>query len=264
MISVPPQIYVEYKNLAHEQIMAEIQKDLIVQVLKKNGYEESIIIENQLQKNPSDKDIILNVNCLQCHISGTDLNEIIYPSIRKSIKKNDYTVEYSFDVSSTNLKNSVWKIEVTDKKLIYFISAKQGIILNSILNSQNTEIKTCITGDDKCMPRISFASAQEAMDQLKLFLNKKTNKDLKPGQEIDGKNLSQEIFVHTGEKTRITYKPTQALTIQTFGKSLSNGGLGEIIRVQINDWFEKSSAFRPTGIIEGTVIAPGEVEYAIK
>ncbi|WP_186647600.1 flagella basal body P-ring formation protein FlgA [Fluviispira vulneris] len=264
MIALPPQIYIEYKNLANDQIRAEIQKDLIAQVLKKNGFEENVIIENQLQKNPSEKDYILNVNCLQCNLLGSDENEVVFSSIHKSNTKNNYTVEYTFEVSANKNKRSLWKIAVTDKKIIYFISAKQNLQVNTILSSNNIEIKTCLTGDDKCSPKMSYQTSQEAIEQLKLFINKKTNKDLKVGQEIEIKNLSQEILVHTGEKTRITYKPSNTLTIQTHGKALSNGGLGEIIRVQINDWFEKNASFRPTGIIEGTVIAPGEVEYAIK
>jgi flagella basal body P-ring formation protein FlgA len=260
MISIPPLIYVEYKALSNNEGMAEIQKDIIVQLIKLNKQEETVVIENLPEQEKSQKDCILSAKCLQCTVLDDSQFEIITSSIKKST--NNFSAEISFDLINASEKKVTWKVELTEKKIIYFIAAKQNIIPNTILSQKDLDVVSCTTAETKCFPKFPFLNSKDALSQLMIYGNKKSSNSIRIGQEVDPKLLSQEILIRSNEKVRITYSPNNSLTVQTFGKSLSNGGRGEIIRVQISDWFDKGAASRPTGIIEGTVIAPGEVEYA--
>lgn len=259
MMLSPPTVYIEYKDLSKDESIAEIQKDIIVQLLKINNQEDTTIID----KSPdSIKDNVFIAKCLQCNLANSSFNEIISTSIKKN--KANFISEYLFEVKNEANNKVTWKIQITEKKKIYFIAAKQTILPNTILAQNDLNIISCTTGETKCSPKIYFLSTKEAENSIPNLINKKSSNQIQIGQEVDPKWLSQEILVHKGEKIKVTYSPNNSLTLQTFGKSLSNGGRGESIRVQINDWFDKSSVSHPTGIIEGTVIAPGEVEYATK
>ena len=262
MISSPPLIYVEYKALSNDEGVSEIQKDIIVQLIKLNKQDEPIIIENNQEQEKSQKDYILSAKCIQCYEINNSQYEIIPSSIKKTI--NNFSTEITFDLIKSSGKKEVWKIELTEKKIIYFIAAKQNIIPNTILTQKDLDVVSCTTAETKCYPKFPFLTSKDALSQLNIYGNKKSSGAIRIGQEVDPKILSQEILIRSGEKIKVTYSPNNSLTVQTFGKSLANGGRGEIIRVQISDWFDKGAASRPTGIIEGTVIAPGEVEYAAK
>lgn len=262
MISTAPLIYVEYKSLSNQEGIAEIQKDIIVQLIKLNKQEESIVIENLPEQEKSHKDYILSAKCIQCTVLDDSQFEIISSSIKKSV--NNFTSEMTFDLINSSDKKVTWKVELTEKKIIYFIAAKQNIIPNTILSAKDLEVVPCTTAEAKCFPKNPFLNSKDALNQLAIYGNKRSSNPIHIGQEVDPKWLSQEILVRSGEKTKIIYSPNNSLIVQTFGKSLSNAGRGETIRVQINDWFDKGSSSHPTRIIEGTVIAPGEVEYAAK
>jgi flagella basal body P-ring formation protein FlgA len=260
MISTAPLVYIEYKTLSNDEGVAEIQKDIIVQLIKLNKQEDTIVIENLPEQEKAHKDYILSAKCLQCKVLDNSQSEIITSSIKKST--NNFSTEITFDLINSSEKKVTWKVEFTEKKIIYYIAAKQNINPNTILSIKDLEIVSCTTAETKCSPKNSYLNSKDALNQLNIYGNKKTLNSIRMGQEVDPKWLSQEILIRSGEKIKVTYSPNNSLTVETFGKSLSNGGRGEIIRVQISDWFDKGTASRPTGIIEGTVIAPGEVEYA--
>ena len=261
-VSTSPLIYIDYKLLSSDTGVAEIQKDIIVQLIKLTKQENAIVIENSQEQIDSNKDFVLNVKCLQCTVNSNVQLEIMTSSIKKSL--NNYSTEITFDLKNQYDKKVSWKVELTEKKVIFYISAKQNILSNTILSQKDFDIVPCTTGETKCIPKNSFLNRNDALKRLTDYANKKASNSFRIGQEIDPKYLSQEVLIRIGEKTKVIYSPSNSLTIQTFGKSLSNGGRGEIIRVQINDWFDKNVTSHPTGIIEGTVIAPGEVEYAAK
>ncbi|APJ04542.1 flagella basal body P-ring formation protein FlgA [Silvanigrella aquatica] len=262
MIMDQPLIYIEYKSLSNDESISEIQKDIIVQLIKINKPHDLIIIENLHEKEQNHKQYILSAKCIQCQVIDNSQLEIDSTSIKKS--NNKFTDEYTFNVSSFSNKKTTWKIEIIEKKIIYYIAAKQYISPNNILSEKDLEVVSCMTSEPKCLPKFPFFSSNDALQQFSIYKNKKAATSFREGQEIEAKWLSDEILIRSGEKTKVTYSPNNSLTIQTFGKSLSNGGRGEIIRVQINDWFDKGATSRPIGIIEGTVVAPGEVEYAAK
>ncbi|MGY3802514.1 flagella basal body P-ring formation protein FlgA [Pigmentibacter ruber] len=263
MLSVPPTIYLEYKNLAKTDNIAEIQKDLIVQFIKILKKDDNIIIENSTrQKLGNEKDINYIARCIQCNMEIGHEYEINASSIHKT--KNTFINQYVFDIRNEKNQKTSWQLELAEKKLIYYISAKNNLLPNYILTEKDIEISSCYTDELKCSPKNYFSNKSEAQSNLNKVTNKRTNNTIRQGKEIDILTLSQEILVHSGEKIKIIYSPTDNLTIQTYGKSLTNGGLGETIRVQINNWFDNSSVLHPTGIIEGTVVAPGEVKYAVK
>ncbi|MBX9838326.1 MAG: flagella basal body P-ring formation protein FlgA [Silvanigrellaceae bacterium] len=259
MILSPPQVYVEYKDLSKDEGIAEIQKDFIVQIIKLNKQNDTIVIDKIMDSN---NDNLFIAHCIQCNLPNLSFNEIIYSTIKKN--KNNFSSEYIFEIKNDTNNKITWKIQLKEKKKIYYLAAKQNISINSILNEKDIDILSCTTEESKCSPNHFYLSNKEAENSILNFKNKKSSNQIRVGQEIDPKWLSQEILIHTGEKTKVTYSPNRSLIIQTFGKSLSNAGRGETIRVQISDWFDKSSVLHPTGIIEGIVIAPGEVEYATK
>lgn len=263
MISALPTIYIEYKDLSKVTNVAEIQKDIIVQFLKNLKKDNSIVVDNSNHQSlPNEKDLNFIIHCLQCNIDLNSEYELIISSITKT--KNTFNNYYTFELRNEKNLKTTWRLEVIEKKQIYYISAKQNISPNTILSGKDLEVSNCSTEETKCNPKYFYLNKQEAENSINKVTNKRTNFPVRQGKEIDILNLSQEILVHAGEKIKIIYSPTQSLTIQTYGKSLSNAGLGESIRVQISNWFENSSVPHPTGIIEGTVVAPGEVEYAIK
>ncbi|WGL60795.1 flagella basal body P-ring formation protein FlgA [Pigmentibacter sp. JX0631] len=263
MLSALPSIYVEYKNLAKADSIAEIQKDLIVQFMKNLKKDDNIIVDNSNhQKTENEKDINYIVRCIQCNVEVGHDYEIIHSSVNKT--KNAFTNQYVFDLRNEKNQKTTWRLEITEKKIIFFISAKSNLLINNILTDKDLEISQCNTDDLKCNPKNYFLNKSDAQSNLIKVTNKRTNTPIRQGKEIDILTLSQEILVHSGEKIKIIYSPTDNLTIQTYGKSLTNGGLGETIRVQISNWFDNSSVSQPAGIIEGTVVAPGEVKYAVK
>lgn len=263
MISALPAIYIEYKDLSKVTHVAEIQKDIIVQFVKSLTKDNNIIIERaSLLDNSNENEQNFIIRCLQCTINPVHENEIIFSSLTKT--KNTFTNQYTFDIRTEKNKRTTWRLEVIEKKRIHFFTAKQNISPNTILSTNEIEISSCTTEDFKCNPKSYFFSKQDAENNIYKVKNKRTNFPIRQGKEIDILNLSQDILVRAGEKIKIIYSPSNTLTIQTYGKSLSNGGLGERIRVQISNWFENSSVPHPNGIIEGTVVASGEVEYATK
>lgn len=72
------------------------------------------------------------------------------------------------------------------------------------------------------------------------------------------------IVVRSGKNVRINFSGENGIAIQSFGKSLKNATQGDIIRVQVNNWFNKNNNLNSTEIIEAKVIAPNEVEYVSK
>lgn len=81
------------------------------------------------------------------------------------------------------------------------------------------------------------------------------------------------IIVHSGKSVKINFNSENGIAIQSSGKALKNATQGEVIRVQVNSWFNKNNnnynpALNPistsTEIIEAKVVAPNEVEYVGK
>lgn len=72
------------------------------------------------------------------------------------------------------------------------------------------------------------------------------------------------IVVHTGKSVKINFVSGNGIFIQSYGKSLKDAALGDMIRVQINSWFKKNNNLNSTEIIEAKVVAPNEVEYVDK
>ena len=74
------------------------------------------------------------------------------------------------------------------------------------------------------------------------------------------------IVVQSGKTVKISFNSGNGISIQSFGKSLKNAMQGDIIRVQVNDWFNKNKNWNSTSneIIEAKVVAPNEVEYVDK
>jgi len=72
------------------------------------------------------------------------------------------------------------------------------------------------------------------------------------------------ILVHSGKNVKINFSSENGISIQSFGKSLKNAVQGEIVRVQVNNWFNKNTNINSTEIIEAKVLAPNEVEYVGK
>lgn len=262
MIEPSSILYIEYKSLSNESNIAEIQKDIIVQVIKINKEENEIIIENTPDKEKISNNKILSAKCIQCMVPDDFQYRIIPTSIKKNT--NNFINEISFDLINSSEKKIAWKIELTEKKTSYYLAAKENISPNTILDEKHFVIASCTTTDIKCAPKNAFISSKDAHNQIINYKNKKSSYFIRLGQEIDPKQLSQAILIRAGEKIKVTYNPNNSLNIQTFGKSLSNGGLGEIIRVQITDWFDKNAISQSMRVIEGTVIAPGEVEYVSK
>lgn len=261
-IASPPAIYVEYKSLSNNPEILEIQKDILVQFIKANKHENSLVVENTDNINEViNKNTVLSIKCISCQINNSNLYEIIPNSIRKI--KNNFVTEYRFDLKNSIEQKFSWHIEIMEKKNIYYIVAKQTINPNMIIFEKDLEILRCTSGENKCTPKYPFIELKEAQKQLNFYNNKKTSQFLSIKQEIEPKSLSQEILVRTGEIVKIIYSPKDSLVLQTMGKSLSNGGRGELIRVQLTDWHDKGFVPHSTKrIIEGIVIAPSEVEYA--
>ncbi len=72
------------------------------------------------------------------------------------------------------------------------------------------------------------------------------------------------IVVRSGDNVKINYNSINGISIHGAGKSLKNAIQGDVIRVQVKNWFAKNTNLNSTEIIEAKVIAPYEVEYVDK
>jgi len=259
MTSINPSIYIEYKNLSKESFHAEMQKDIISQIIKK-VIKNKVIVE--IDSTP-DKEKNFILNCLNCFINNNNTYKINFSSL-KILKKTEQVSQIEFSIKNKNDVNIIWKIELISNKKIYYIAAKKNISENVTLNKNDLKIISCQTADERCQPKNYFFSHIEAINQIENYENKKTRIFQRKDQEIDFKNLSKEIIIKSGQKLKVHYKPCKSLLLKTYGKALTNGGRGDVIRVQIKHWFEKGTALQSAEVIEGIAIAPGEVEYATK
>ena len=163
--------------------------------------------------------------------------DFIAQVLKKTESKNKIIVEKPENMENKKLEN-FWEVKCIQCQTS--INEKSELILNSIWKKKKPDLSAEELSFETSDPNGKISPWKIEFAEKKPFL------------------------VHTGEQVKIFYNPSPGIIIQNFGKSLKNARRGETVRVELGNWFAKGSQTNFHGIIETTVTASGEVEYADK
>jgi hypothetical protein len=116
-----PQTYIEYKNLNSDQTIAEFQKDVLIQVVKKILGDSRIFIESTADPqadNPSPADQLSHwlVRCQECDWHPSTDFKLDLSSLKKNENRITQETDVRFKIENYYLKTSSWRISLTEIK----------------------------------------------------------------------------------------------------------------------------------------------------
>jgi len=117
-----PQTYIEYKNLNSDQTIAEFQKDVLIQVVKKVLGEQKVFIEAPGFTNTEDsidtEKPRWTVRCQECDWRPSTDFKIDLSSLQKLENRGTQETDVRFKIENSYLKTTSWRISISEVKNI--------------------------------------------------------------------------------------------------------------------------------------------------
>ena len=257
------QIAVRYENLSAQTLVAEFQKDILVQMLHERFPGVSSFPDVNETSGTSPKDTVLTIRCDQCSYAN-DTTLLVEKSLQKTLQSQDEEL-ISFRTATPNGKTPTWKVALRTGGNRYFIALQLPVSFSRPLQEGEPLVQTC-DSTSRCNLQNSFASAALANAQLNKIKSSQATRLLAANMPLHASDLVVAPLVKQSDQVRVVYRAhNSGLKVNARGRALTSGTTGQNVRVELYAFSGNTNGTRPASsgrIIEGVVTGPLEVEYA--
>ena len=264
-----PSLSVRYENLSAQNITAEFQKDILVQMLHErfpgistflDASEPSSNSDVSANKSPTEE---LTLTCVRCSYAN-DTTLVVEKSLQK-FAESAISESVAFQTRTAGGKSTSWKISLRTGAARYFIAPQLPVSFARSIREGSPIVMACLPAS-RCNIQNSFDNASLAQAQLDRLKGAQAARLLAANAPFSTSDVVFAPVVKQSDQVRVVYRAQNSgLRVNSRGKALGSGVTGQNIRVELYAFSNTGTGAGPglSGrIIEGTITGPSEVEYA--